>query len=92
MVEKGDLDAMTVMNKLISFGVNGAHVFQGSKTRVTKQLKDKYVFCCIGVYDFAHKLAFKSLSSMGVMSGIKDLLSSSCNFFAHSWKKIFQFH
>ena len=60
---------------------------------VAKQLKDKYAPFCMEVYDFAHKLnlAFKSLSSMGIMPSIEDLLSTYYNFSAHNPKKVREF-
>jgi hypothetical protein len=40
MMESGELSKEELSKKLLCFGVNGVNVFQGSKTKVTKQIKD----------------------------------------------------
>jgi hypothetical protein len=40
MVKGGELNREELFKKLLCFGVDGVNVFQGSKTRVTKQIKD----------------------------------------------------
>jgi hypothetical protein len=39
MMKGGGLSKEKLFKKLLCFGVDGVNVFQGSKTRVTKQIK-----------------------------------------------------
>ncbi len=43
-----------IAQKLICFGANGVNVFQGTKSDVTKQIKDNYALHYIGVHCMAH--------------------------------------
>jgi hypothetical protein len=43
-----------LVSKLISFGANGALVFQGAKTSVITQLKETHTPFMLGVHCFAH--------------------------------------
>jgi hypothetical protein len=91
--DAGGMDKIANRTKLISFGANGVSVFQGCRTGVATQLKMKHAPFLISVHCFAHRLnlAYKSLSSMGVMPGIESLLSSTYGYFAHSPKKVLEF-
>jgi hypothetical protein len=91
--EAGGMDKIANRTKLISFGADGMSVFQGCRTGVATQLRMKHAPFLISVHCFAHRLnlAYKSLSSMGVMPGIEGLLSSTYGYFAHSPKKILEF-
>ncbi len=40
MIKGGGLSREKLFKKLLCFGVDGMNVFQGSRTRVTKQIKD----------------------------------------------------
>lgn len=47
LMQYGGLSKFNVPSKLVSFGANGVIMFQGTKTRVTKQLKDKTCFSLV---------------------------------------------
>jgi len=40
LLKGGGLTGEELVEKLLCFGVDGVHVFQGGKTKVTKQIKD----------------------------------------------------
>jgi hypothetical protein len=44
-----------IAQKLICFGANGVNVFQGTKSGVTKQIKENYAPHSIGVHCMAHR-------------------------------------
>jgi hypothetical protein len=75
--EAGGMDKIANRTNLISFGADGVSVFQGCRTGVATQLRMKHAPFLVSVHCFAHRLnlAYKSLSSMGVMPRIESLLS-----------------
>jgi len=50
----GKLTKEEVAKKLLWFGANGASVFSGGKTRVTKQIKEAWAPFSMGVHCVAH--------------------------------------
>jgi hypothetical protein len=54
MMEGGELNKEEPSKKLLCFGVNGGNVFQGSKTKVTKQIKDFLAPFLMGVHCVIH--------------------------------------
>jgi hypothetical protein len=63
-----------ITHKLFCFGANGVISFQGTKIGLTKQINTNYAPFSIGVHCMAHRcnLAFKTLSSLGIISSIED--------------------
>jgi hypothetical protein len=78
---------------LFCFAIDGVSTFQGTKIGVTKQINTNYACFSIGVHCMAHRsnLAFKALSTLGIVSSMKDLLQSCHAYFVHSPKKHFEF-
>jgi hypothetical protein len=72
----GGLEATDLVGKLLCFSVDGASAFQGHKNGVVKQMKEKYAPFVLEVHCCAHKLNLcaKSLSNLGVMHAIEDVL------------------
>jgi hypothetical protein len=50
----GGMPRKQIAQKLICFGPNGVHVFQNTKSGVTKQIKENYALHSIGVHCMAH--------------------------------------
>ncbi len=73
----GGVPRNQIAHKLICFGANGVNVFQDTKSGVTKQIKEFYVFHSIRVHCMAHhtNLAVRTLHS----------------YFAHSLKRRLEF-
>ncbi len=72
----GGLSSTIVAEKLLCFGADGVNTFQGIKIGVTKQINTNYAPFSIGVHCMVHRcnLAFKTLSTLGIISNIEDLL------------------
>jgi hypothetical protein len=89
----GGLEATDLAGKLLCFGADGASAFQGHKNGVVKQMREKYAPFVLGVHCCAHKLNLcaKSLSNLGVMHALEDVLQASHGYFAHSPKKAAEF-
>jgi hypothetical protein len=92
-LQKGGLNPTFVFQKLFCFGVNGVSTFRGTKIGVIKQINTKYVPFSIGVHYIARRcnLTFKTLSTLGIVSSMKDLSQSCHVYFAHSPKKHLEF-
>jgi hypothetical protein len=92
-LQKGGLNPTFVFQKLFCFEVNGVSTFQGTKIGVIKQINTNYAPFSIGVHCMVHRcnLAFKTLSTLGIVSSIEDLLQSCHAYFAHSPKKHLEF-
>jgi hypothetical protein len=93
-LQKGrGLNSTFVVQKLFCFAIDGGSTFQGTKIGVTKQNNTNYACLSIGVHCMAHRgnLAFKTLSSFGIVSSIMDLLQSCHAYFAYSPKRHFEF-
>ncbi len=54
LLQHGGLFETNLVSKLISFGANGALVFQGAKNSVITQLKETHTPFMLGVHCFAH--------------------------------------
>jgi hypothetical protein len=78
---------------LFCFAVNGVSTFHHTKIGVTKQINKNYARFSISVHCMARRgnLAFKVLSTLGIVSNIKDLLQSRHTYSAHSPKRHFEF-
>jgi hypothetical protein len=87
------LNPTFVFQKLFCFVVDGVSTFQCTKIGVTKQINTNYAHFSISVHCMAHRgnLAFKVLSTLGIISSIKDLLQSCHAYFAHNPKRYFEF-
>jgi hypothetical protein len=92
-LQKGGLNPTFVFQKLFCFGVNGVSTFQGTKIGVIKQISTNYAPFSIGVHYIAHRcnLAFKTLSTLGIVSSIENLLQSCYVYFVHSQKRHLEF-
>jgi hypothetical protein len=62
----GSLDDDQIVEKVISFGTDGASVFQGRTHGMTKQLQDQIAPYLMGIHNMAHgtNLAAKPLSNL----------------------------
>jgi hypothetical protein len=72
----GRLEATNLGGKLLCFGTDGALAFHGHKTRVVKQISEKYAPFVLEVHCCLHKLNLfaKSLFNLEVLHAIEDVL------------------
>jgi hypothetical protein len=54
VLQNGGLYKFNLVSKLISFGANGVSIFQGGKSGVTTQLKEKFVPYMLSVHCVAY--------------------------------------
>ncbi len=75
-MQQGGLTQEETTKRLICFGIDGASIFQGCRTKVTFQLKEKFVPYMVGQYCMAHRtnLAILILSNLHMVAKLKDLL------------------
>jgi hypothetical protein len=93
-LQKGEgLNPTSVSQKLFYFGANGVGTFQGTKIGVIKQINTNYAPFSINVHWIAQRcnLTFKTLSTLGIVRNIQDLLQSCHEYFAHSPKRHLEF-
>ncbi len=93
-LQKGEgLNLTFVFQKLFCFAIDGVSKFQRTKIGVTKQINTNYAHFSIGVHCMAHRgnLAFQALSTLGIVSSIKDLPQCCHAYFVHSPNKHFEF-
>jgi hypothetical protein len=85
----GGLPGPEIAAKFVSFGGNGVSVFQGVRTGVTIQLKEKHAPFVYGMHCMSHRtnLAVQTLSQVPLVMRIEELLLSLYSFFSHSRKK-----
>ena len=89
----GGVTDADIAQKLLSFGADGVNAFQGLKTGVTSQIKEKFAPFSTGVHCCAHRLnlAAQSLFQLTVMHAVEEVLRSTHAYFAHSPKKAAEF-
>jgi hypothetical protein len=73
MMKGGGLSKEKLFKKLLCFGVDGVNVFQGNRTRVTKQIKDSQVPFSMGFHCVAHctNLRVQSLGDLTFIDKIE---------------------
>ena len=72
----GGLTEEGIGRKLVCFGCDGDSVFQGHRTGVTTQFREKVAPFMVGVHCMAHQtnLAVQVLSKLPLVSGLENLL------------------
>jgi hypothetical protein len=55
LMQQGGLIQEDTTKRLICFGANGASIFQGCRTSVTFQLKEKFAPCMMGQHCMVHQ-------------------------------------
>jgi len=90
---RGGLSREQIASRLISFGADGASVFQGVRTGVTRQLTENHAPFLTGVHCMSHRvdLALKTLSNLPVVSNVEGLLQVTHGYFSHSSKRHHEF-
>jgi hypothetical protein len=85
----GDLNQDTIASKLIRFKANGVSVFQGVKTCVIVQLKDKNAPLLIGVHCMDHhtNLIVQIVFEQGIVGKFEDVPQNLYAYFSHSPKR-----
>jgi hypothetical protein len=76
MHDLGNLTQEEIASKLICFGTNGMSTFQGHKTGVTTQIREKYAPFSFGIHCFSHKmnLIVQTMSNYPMIARIESLL------------------
>jgi hypothetical protein len=89
----GGIDKEQIAKMLLSFGTDGASVFQGSRNGVTKKIQESYGPFLEGIHCMVHRtnLVVTHLNKLHVVSEIESLLSSLHKYFSHSPKKHVEF-
>jgi hypothetical protein len=77
LIHEGNLTREEIACKLICFGADGVSTFQGYKTGVTTQIREKYAPFSIRNHCFSHKmnLAIQTMSNYPMIARIESLLS-----------------
>jgi hypothetical protein len=77
----------------MTFGVDGVFIFQGVKSRLTKQISNGWVLHSMGVHCMVHKtnLVIQTLSHLLMVNEIKGLLSTLHYYFCKSFKRHLKF-
>ncbi len=78
VLQYGGLLEFNLASKLISFSVDGVLIFQGAKSGVTTQLKNKFAPYMLGVHYVAHQTnpVVQTLSKLPMVSKIELMLQS----------------
>jgi hypothetical protein len=79
--------------KLVNVGCNGTSVFQGHRTNMTLQFKEKVTPFLNGVHCFAHEtnLVMLTLSNLDLVCQLEGILQNMYAFFTHNPKKFTNF-
>jgi hypothetical protein len=93
VIDFGELSLEDLVGKLVSIGCNDNIVFQGHRTRVTQQFKEKVVLFVTRVHCFAQKtnITVITLFDVSLMHRLEFLLHSLYIFFAQSSNFFAQF-
>jgi hypothetical protein len=89
LLRGGGLMKKNMSKKFLCFGRDGVNVFQGGKTRITKQIKDSWAPFSMGVHCVAHRtnLVIQSLTYLVFMAWIKMFMQNMYGYFNHSPKQ-----
>jgi hypothetical protein len=76
VLQYGGLLESNLASKLINFGAYGVSIFQGAKSGVTAQLKEKFAPYMLGVHCVAHQtnLAIQTLLKLPLIFKIESML------------------
>ncbi len=93
LLEFGGFGLEELCENLVNIGYDGSNMFQGHRTGVTQQFKEKVVPFIIGVHCFIHKtnLVVITLLDVPFIHWLELLLQSLYIFFANSSKKFVEF-
>jgi hypothetical protein len=56
LISEGGLIREEIASKLVCFGVDGVSTFQGHKSGVTTQIREKYAPFTLDIHCFSHKM------------------------------------
>ncbi len=93
MMKGGGLSREELSKKLLCFGANGMNMFQGGKTRMTKQIKDSWPPFSMGVNCVAHRitLTMQTLGDLIFIAKIEGFKLNMYGHFSHSPKRHLEF-
>lgn len=89
LMGEGGLTQAEIANKLLSFGSDGVNTFQGCKTGVATQIRDKWAPFSLGVKCCGHRinLCVETLSNFPFVSRLESFLQSLYAYFCRSNKR-----
>jgi hypothetical protein len=81
----GGLSMEELSKKLLCFGVDEVNMFQGVKTRVTKQIKDSWAPFSMHVHYVAHHInvEVRSLGNFIFITKIEGFMLNMYGYFSH---------
>jgi len=88
-MHEGGLTKYLIGKRLMTFGVDGVSIFQGTKLGDTKQIVDCQAPHSMGVHRMVHRtnLMVQTLSHLQMGNGIEGLLQTLYNYFSKSLKR-----
>jgi hypothetical protein len=89
LINEGGLTREEIASKLVCFGADGVSTFQGYKSGVTTQIREKYAPFILGIHCFSHKmnLAVQTMSKYPMVARIESMLQSLHGYFCRSNKR-----
>ena len=89
LVEEGGLSREDIASKVVCFGADGVSTFQGPKTGVTTQIREKWAPFVIGANCASHRinLVVETLSQYPMVSRLEGLFQSLYSYFCRSHKR-----
>ncbi len=93
LMHEGGLTKYLIGKRLMTFGVDGFSIYQGTKSGVTKQIVDGWAPHSMGVHYMAHRtnLMVQTLSHLQMGNEIEGLLQTLYNYFSKSLKRHLEF-
>jgi hypothetical protein len=93
MMEGGGLSKEELSKKLLCFAVDGVNMFQGSKTKMTKQIKDSWTPFSMDVHCVAHHINFatQSLGDLTLIAKNEGFMLNMYGYFGHSLTRHLEF-
>jgi hypothetical protein len=88
LIRESNMTREEIACKLVCFRTDGMSTFQGYKTGVATQIREKYAPFSIGIHCFSHKmnLAVQTMSNYPMIARIESLLQSLHGYFCKSNK------
>jgi hypothetical protein len=89
LLVEGGLSREEIASKLVCFGADGVSTFQGSKTGVTTQIREKWAPFTLGANCSNHRINFvvETLSNYPMVSRLESLFQSMYSYFCRSNKR-----
>jgi hypothetical protein len=89
LLGEGGLTHEEIASKLVCFGADGVSTFQGSKSGVTTQIREKWAPFCLGVSCSSHRinLVVETMTKYPMVSRLENMFQSVYSYFCRSNKR-----